>query len=226
MGVVGSYLEALLPPWLARPRGKRFWLAFGAVADQLRDDAAFAVAEGMLEECTDDALPAHGRNSNLPRARSETWAHFRAYLRTRWTVWRASGSLDGMEAAIARLGFRGTAISTLDLTLAGEVNPFGNYTGFFYVRIDYPSGFSTFIWDGSTNWADGHLWGVIEPYVGAIDDLRAVIRKFKPAHTSCRYIEIRLGGGMSPPAITIPMWEDWERDPVTGGYPDFYNTHW
>lgn len=79
---------------------------------------------------------------------------------------------------------------------------------------------------GATPLADGALWNdniaawdIKEPYDGAIGDIKNIIKKWKPASTSCRYIAIRVGDRY----ISIPMFEHWELDANGTAKFDFYN---
>lgn len=79
---------------------------------------------------------------------------------------------------------------------------------------------SLHLWSGAqgTLWEGGETWDLIEPYVGALDEIRAVIRFWKPATTSCRFVRIQVG----PEWITIPVGETWELDPK-GNIPNFFS---
>jgi len=62
-------------------------------------------------------------------------------------------------------------------------------------------------------------WDIQEPYQGALGDIFNIIRKWKPATSSCRYVSIRMGDKY----ISIPMHEQWELDAVGDAKFDFYN---
>jgi hypothetical protein len=93
-----------------------------------------------------------------------------------------------------------------------------------YISTLYPSTFNV---SGSTNaLATGALWDdkvshwdIQEPYVGAVGDIFNIIKKWKPATSSCRYVSIRMGDKY----ISIPMHEQWELDAVGDAKFDFYN---
>lgn len=244
MSAMLDYLQSLLPPWIAKGplveiAGKRYQrtvAAFGQVADVFRAEVAQGVRYAMLEECADDALPNHASNSSLWLVRNETLAQLRTYLRGRWEIWRASGTTGQLLAELARLGYPNCkVVSYIDLLVfaVGIAGPFvlnagifgANY-GFFYVEIDLPNGFGPPVrWDGGEAWDGGALWDLSEPYPGAIADIMATIRKWKPIGRSCRFLRIRIADSGAPDEwVTVPMGELWEYD-GDGFAPDYYLTH-
>lgn len=62
-------------------------------------------------------------------------------------------------------------------------------------------------------------WDIQEPYQGALGDIFNIIKKWKPATSSCRYVSIRIGDKY----ISIPMNEQWEMDALGDAKFDFYN---
>lgn len=227
MGVILAYLQSLLPPWLSKPRGKRFTKAFGDVGDTFRNDVAYGVRSTMIEEAGSDTYALHLRNSNLDAAHIDTPTTILAYLRYRWNAWRASGARDGMLYQLARLGYANAKIfSYVDLLifiLGVVINPnvFGANEGFFYIDIDTPSGFGPPVdWDDGHAWDDGHLWDLSEPFTGAIGEIITTVRKWKPVGSSCRFIRFRIGNQW----IVVPVGETWEYD-ADGNVTDYYLTH-
>ena len=249
MGVIGEYLDKLLPPWLAGPQGQAFQTAFGDVGDSLRDDAAFGVKEAMLEESTSDALDYHARNTGIRRVNLETTPSLLSVLRNRWNFWRFSGATTAIEYHLGRLGFNQVSVvSQLDLLLQGVVNPFGNVQGFFYVQIVLPSLPLAHWGDVGVNWEKPEGpnlwdWGGSAGLIAQINEAKYLIQKFKPAPTSCRFIVVGDGTlrretlwgeknwnafnwaapGFFGNFLIFPMWERWEFNPVTQAYPPFYN---
>jgi len=244
MGALTSYLPQVLPEWLSKP-SISLLTTFTQVADSLRDDAAFAVKESMIEEATTDAYPFHLRNSNIPVVGGESSTSQLSTLRDRWNIWRRSGTVGGVTNGLERIGLPGCSVVTeLDLRLAGVPNAFGGYRGFFYVSVPYPNPFAE-----AVNWADGQLWD------GSIDDLwglnggfallenaKAQIRKWKHACSSCRFIVIGLDANFARLAlwggfnwgqalwgafvgkfVIVPMWEQWEIGPDGSQQREFYN---
>ena len=91
-------------------------------------------------------------------------------------------------------------------------------------------------WDIAGKWGlppmgDGALWGSAPFRWGTtakpeeIDELRRVIAKWKPAATSCRFIELVLRTnifGIPTHTIRLPVHEPWEQQ-SNGAYREFYN---
>lgn len=68
-------------------------------------------------------------------------------------------------------------------------------------------------------WNDDCYWDIILPYPSAISDIARVIKKWKPATTSCRFVQVRIGDKW----FTFPIHEDWELDGSGSSTQDFYN---
>jgi len=237
MGVLGDYLQALLPPWLAKPRGLRFQRAFADVADELREDAAFGVREAMIEEATADAYPAHLRNSSLSVVPGEAAEATLAQLRRRWLTAREGGGNDAIVEALARLGSPGAqVVSELDLELAGTiVPPFGGYQHFFFVIASVPG------LQPGPNWETGNAWRSGLPWAGNSAEVAeraramiAAIQKYKHSCSSCRFLVAPLDNTFAfdpvglPPFTgayrLIPTYEWWERRVSGNDIPNaFYN---
>lgn len=110
----------------------------------------------------------------------------------------------------------------------------GIFTSFFYIEIRPPFPFP---WGVGGRWGplpvgDGAPWGnapFLWGFGGAetwqFDELRRTIAKWKPAGSSCRFVEIQLHlniFGIPTEVRRIPVWEDWELD-SNGAARDFYN---
>lgn len=87
-----------------------------------------------------------------------------------------------------------------------------------YPDLELPSSYMAepdgCLWDD-----DVCAWDLIEPYPGALLDIQRVIKKWKPATTSCRFIQIRVGDKWH----VIPMYEDWVLDGNGNATIEFYN---
>lgn len=68
-------------------------------------------------------------------------------------------------------------------------------------------------------WNDDCYWDITMPYPTALLDISRVIKKWKPATTSCRFIQVRVGDRW----FNFPIHEDWELDKDGNSKEDFYN---
>lgn len=169
----------------------------GDTADDVLADAGLMGRAGMLEEAPADALPYHGRNSGgLSQAAGESAAAYLAYLRQRWPVNGGRGTVPGLQAQLARLGFPSSEVWTeLDLKLTGYVGAFGGTQGAFFVLLRKPH---AILPAALKDWNDGQLWDGSTTWGGTtatwaqISEILATIRRWKPATTSCRFVIIEL----------------------------------
>ena len=215
-----AYLESMLPPWLSKTRGRGFFRALGEMGEQLRGEIALAIKQWMIEECDPTTYVHHMVNSGLPRVKNETDNQVLTILRDRWYRWRGGGGSETMLWAIRRLGYSSVEIyAQIDLLIAGLAGAFGTNKNFFYVRINQPNQWTNGeLWDGGKLWNDNTLWGLGGGTREDLDILFAMIRKFKGATMSCRYVEIVTQTGM---VRVIPMHEEWENE--NGTYRWYYN---
>jgi len=97
----------------------------------------------------------------------------------------------------------GTSVAT-DAVAVG-VPSMGNAQFYYLITqaIVRPDGATGNLWDDEITYWDGK-----PPYAGALDDLKRIIRKFKPVTTSCRFIRIASDKMLIP----YPIAEDWEED--------------
>lgn len=228
MGAVREYITAALPPWLRGPAALGPQRAIVDAADALRDDLLSGAAEASIEEASATSYPPHLRQSALPVVAAEAAAVALAELRARWLRARGAGTAPTMAAHLARLGWAATVTSQADLLEAGESNPFGNNAGFFFVTL---TPLRAGLISRAGLWRDdGWLWRQARRVWGAgtvtraeIEDIVAIVRRYKPANTSCRYMRLPNGRGGYR---SFPVGEAWERDPLTGGTRPYYSLSW
>lgn len=215
------------PRWALRPR----WAAFLGVLHQQMDDLVlrmkWSIGARLVEKAPDDALASVGGNCNLPKPRTLTAAAYRSYLRRPFERWYDSGTPAGLAREIAALGYPRVEVHDWR-TLADAGNPgaFGGNWSCFFVRIRHPHSWKwPGAWDGPAKW-DQETWTWdSSATLPEIDEIRETIRRFKPAHMTCRFIEVYLQEdlfGNPLQFVRWPMHEDWERA-ANGGFPDFYN---
>lgn len=232
MAIPGSFRELqdeIFPRWCRRPKMAAFLAAFSEKKDELVDRLAGSILARSSDRAPDDALEAVGGNFYLSRALHDTAATFRAYLRRPFTRWRKAATPQGMREELAHLGYASTEIISyrdlVDGGLPGTV--FGGVGSFWFLRINKPNS-----WGPPGHWGDGSRWGAA-PYTWGssataqeIDEIRRVIAKWKPASTSCRFIEAVLEVDMFGAATKVVRWpvrEPWELD-ARGAAKDYYNT--
>ena len=116
---------------------------------------------------------------------------------------------------------------------AGVVNGFGGNIGFWFLILRQPHPFPLFLttWDGGGEYDDEiSYWGSA---IGAteIADIADILRRWKPAGTSCRFVLIDEDGttawgpgGLTGNYQTIPINEAWEYLPPSGVVTPYYNT--
>lgn len=80
------------------------------------------------------------------------------------------------------------------------------------ITVKIFSGGTGVLWDG------GACWDLQPPYPDAITDIIKIIRKWKPARMSCRFVRIRVGDIWYP----IPIGEQYEEDADGNLTGDFY----
>lgn len=212
--------------WLGDPMSAAMLGRMGAELDEVSAQGLLALRYTRLDQCPADGLDAHAFTSALPRVHGESTAQLLLVLLGRWSRFSAMGTDEGLYAQLARMGYpRCRWIGYPDLMVLGmPPTVFGGNQGFGLLDIDGPNGFGPpALWDSAGPlWDDGVTrWDLSEPYVGAIDDLKATIRRWKPVGVSCRFLRIRIGEGW----VTVPVGEEWEFD-ERGAATDYYLTHW
>jgi hypothetical protein len=225
---------------LARPRylsGRKitaYLRTFVEVADQVAQDLLDARTELLPAESSDEALAPHARARNDRTFARETATALRAYLLRHLSEKRKAGTEDAIRAQFARFGCPNVEIVTeLDLRDAGVVNGFGGNIGFWFLILRQPHPFPLFLttWDGGGEYDDEiSYWGSA---IGAteIADMTDILRRWKPAGTSCRFVLIDEDGttawgpgGLTGNYQTIPINEAWEYLPPSGVVTPYYNT--
>lgn len=128
-----DYINTILPSFLSNDRGRAYFKAFADVAKQEFDRQEFAREEGMIYECTDDALTYHFNNSSALVSPFENFTQMREYLKNRWEkLAKRMGSVELLVDELKRFGFPRAKVWTwTDLILAGVPHAFGgNWTLF------------------------------------------------------------------------------------------------
>jgi len=112
------------------------------------------------------------------------------------------------------------------------VNPFGGNIGFFFIIVKqpYPFPLSYSAWDGGGSWDDGVArWGWADN-TDLLNNIRSILRGWKPSGTSCRFIVFDEdgtagwnAGGLTGNYALIAINEPWEITP-SGLVAYYYNS--
>lgn len=231
MGAHATYLQTIGAPisGLESAPAQGLLGGWGQSADDVAARLLTAVRQGRMEDATGEALDAEARTRGFFRVRGEGDEALRAWLRGTFGYYREMGSDEGVVRQVKRLGYTSVTVhSALSLYSAGWIGafgltpgllgPIGSFPNFFFVELDLTNGFGvTADWDGAIDWDGSAVWDLVEPYTGAIADLRETIWRWKPFGASCRYVSVRVGAFW----FSIPVAERWEWDSagnVTGPY--------
>mgnify|MGYP001158829584 FL=1 len=221
------------PRYLSGRRITSYLRTFCEVADEVAQDILDARGQLLIESASRAALLALARNANDRGFAREQTKDLAAYLLRILTEKRKAGTEDGLRAQFARMGMPAIEIvKELDLRNAGVVNGFGGNEGFFFIIVRAPFPFASLAgsWDGGGTWDDdAATWGTaITPSDQA--DIGDVLRRWKPAGTSCRFILFDEDGttGWGPAGLSgnyqeLPYNEAWEYLPPSGVVTPYYN---
>lgn len=200
---------------------------FGKVKDLVVEGANEAVLAGFVSTAPVDALNTLGHNFNLDRCNGLTDEEWRIKLSQAWTVWQTSGTPARLIQEIKDLGFPnvyiipewlevtpGVFIKTLPIMDQNPAmdDPANGFWSNFWVVIDQPHGFTGHIWGTPSAgiWGTGvagvpYKWGAVDGDQDMLACIVNLIKKFKPAWTSCRGIIFLLPGAK---VWGVPHWGD------------------
>lgn len=214
-----DYLPEIVLPLLTQtPEDRQFWAGLGDCLDQLAQRARESAQAALLLLCGDDAVAAHGVNFRLERLKTEDAAAHRKVLAARHDHRRAQGSDEELITQIARLGITASVVSWRDLADGGAPTAFGGDPSCWYLQVTvHPFG-DPAAWDGGSAWDDGALWDYSDPQ-GLMGEVERLIAAWKPAETTCRYIQFTLPSGV---VMRRPVWDRWEIRP-DGSAVNYYN---
>jgi len=228
-----DYFERALSWHYLNGIGADLWGTLGATGDDAYAAVKESVRQRLVNRCKDEALPWIAQTFHLGYPARLTVAQVRGYLTDPWTHWENAGTRDRLLDELGVLGYLNCQIITYrDLVDAGSPDTvFGGKESFFYVIIKKPNP-----WAPSGKWGlpplgSGALWGAAPFTWGStaswseIEEIRRVIEKWKPATTSCRFIEAWLEVTIFGNPLTVVRWpvhEPWEQA-QNGAYRSFYN---
>lgn len=231
-----TYQVGLSPTYILEDEYKRKQEeVFGEVKDLVADATNEAILAGFIDTAPDDALDAIGHNFDLDnKCANLTYDQFRVKLSQAWKFWQSSGTPARLIKEIQDLGFPNVAIvpqwievtpgvfkksfpTLLDSNPYMETHPFWSN---FWVVINQPHSFTGHIWGtpGAGIWGIGttgtpYKWGSVSGDQDLLACLVSLIKKLKPAWTSCRGIVFLLPGAVTWASFN---WADgtlWGLDP-------------
>ena len=235
MGLITDYLFGQLPrpTFLGGKRIKALLRSISEVGDTLAQNVLQSRAESTAQTASRDGLLALARNMNDRGFDAESTADLLTYVLDIIEQHRRKGTEEGIQKQFLRVGYPTTEIVT-ELTLrdAGAVNPFGGNIGFFFIIVKqpYPLPFTYAAWDGGGSWDDGvSRWGWVDN-TDLLNNIRSILRSWKPAGTSCRFIVFDEDGtagwnaaGLTGNYALIAFNEPWEITP-SGLVSSYYNS--
>jgi hypothetical protein len=135
------------------------------------------------------ALPYLGDGRSMPRYPIDTDETYTARLRDAWETWKNAGTTTCIENQLAALGL---TAEVKDRTTPGwnwdaDVD---NWSRFYVVITGHP--WSRWLWGDGTLWGQ-RTWGSTAT-LDEVRSVRALVRKWKPAHVICEYIIVVLDG--------------------------------
>lgn len=231
MSLYDYYREALSWHYLVKS-GEGLWRAISDAQDELVGALRQAAKVGFARLAPADALPEIGRTFNLDFPARIATDLVRDYLADPWEHWRNAGSKGRMVAELNFLGYANVeVVSYRDLvdTYGKPDTVFGGFSSFWYLIIKKPNP-----WQRSGPWNQGNntRWNQVAAYTwnstataSEIREIKQTIAKWKPAASSCRFIEVWLEVNLFGAPVKIvrwPIWEPWEID-SNGGAANFYN---
>jgi len=165
--------EGLLPKWLRRKWGRRYFSAIAYELDAYPKVAREAVLARHPTYAPLDALPVHADERKLEQLPGESSTSFRARLRGAFPAYRQAGSGRGLQNRLREAGF--TTATKLE---ANDFAPVAGQTWarFWVVIFDPTLVDRTFAWGDGTKWGAG-TWG--GPNIVARQTVQKLIRKWK-----------------------------------------------
>lgn len=208
--------------------GLGVWAGVAGRIDDLVVRARTAVLSRQPRVAPADALPYIAENRNLDHPARFTVDQVRDYLASAWALWRKAGTRTRMLDELGNLGLNDCEIvSWRDLADAGQPQAFGGDFSCWFLRIKQPNPWRPVAkWDSGVLWDQPQLWwdaGRHDPELWAA--ILRVIAKWKPAASSCRFVEIVLRVdifGNPTEVARAPIHEWWELD-ARGNAPNYYN---
>lgn len=233
------------PARLLTDQAQRFvYAVLGLPIDGIAQAAKDAAHQGLVTDCTDDALPSHGRDRLLVRGPDEPRSSYVARLLGWLEAWRSAGAgasmLDQIAAYLTPHAVRMRIITNNGLWYTRETDgtlTIEQHTGAFdwdgstaawarFWLVIYPP--ST-LWQPGPTWGDSTLWGGAWGSPGytwgstatpnQVQTIRALVKQWKPGFAKCMNIIIAFDpASFSPTSGDLPagQYGPWADDDGTG----------
>jgi hypothetical protein len=207
--------------------GAVLWRGVCDLADETSLRLREALRTRLPSLAPQDALGEIAFNANLDPPQTMPLELLRRYLADPWRLWRKAGTRARIIEECALRGLSVDVVSWRDLANRGIPQAFGGDTSCWYLQVLAPHPWRAAIrWDGGPAWDQARVfWDASNHDPALLADLRRIIAKWKPAASSCRYIEAwtRVDLFGNPVEIVrFPVYEDWELD-RNGNAKDYYN---
>lgn len=185
--------------------GAALFTGLGAAADDLAEQLRAALRQRFPSRAAVDALGEVAYDRNLQPSRRLSEQQLRAYLQDAWRLWRYAGTRGRLLEELALLGYTASIVSWRDLADAGYPDAFGRDSSCYFVVLQAPNRFTAAVavWDGSTDYGDGTLWGLGSGTSTDVLDLQRALTKWEPAAASCRFIAIGLDAAQPVVGATL-----------------------
>lgn len=232
-----------IPSYMLDPDKFGYFQQSGQMKDDINSAAQDAIQNSFVKYAPVDALDKIGNTFNITKPQPMNYEAYRAKLDKHWDYWRTSGTPNRLLTEIHDYGFPNVAIipewievtpgnwvkslpitdpkPQMDLPIDPESGT--GWWSNFWVVIRLPHSFTARLWGSAEagKWGIGgtdgtYLWGSIAGNQAVLASLKALIRKLKPAWSSCRGIVFGLAG--------FPAWGDfeWGDGTVWGLLPNTY----
>jgi hypothetical protein len=178
-----SYEADTAPPWLQGRWGRAWFRVSGTLKDTWIEAAKNAVKARFAAFAPVDALPLLLRDYALDELH-ELEATTRQRLARAWETWSLAGTKRGMVAVLTAAAYVG--VSVWENWQWTEVRPERWWQFWVVVRAPFPwatDPLADGTWSSPGTWNDGGIWASAIP----VEDwarLRAIIRRWKPAHAT------------------------------------------
>ncbi len=193
-----SYMTSLAPAWLRLPQGEAWLRGLGDVKDDMLYRLKNGVKYRFPAYAADDAATQIGEDRSIPRGPNESLAAYRERLRGAWDSWYWGGTPLGMLRSLKASGYDVAVYVNL-----GKKYTLSN-TGELVVTNAHPDGSRWITNYGPTFWSAftvvfeslPPIWGGVIPSNTSreADNVRRIVATWRPAHTQCDKILIRVSG--------------------------------